>query len=186
MIFMSIKKKEQKIKQETELKLTKVNKIIIFIIAIIILIMLFSSFYYYMVYNNNVNKLSFTHFKNNFNSANTIAISVNYNSLEFSYEMGCASSLIYNIVSITHRNPNTINFFVLNNTKCVYIKNGLGHLIKNYTNSTATNCLNQMKRQPTIFINYSPINKTIIKSNKIYVSGNINFLKECGIASQIK
>ncbi len=188
MIFMSIQTKKKNINSEHKSKVNenKNHKLIILIIGIILIIILSSSVYFYKFYNASSSSTSFTNFKNNFYSANQISISVNYNSTAFPYEISCATSLIYNIITTTHRNPDTINFFVLNNTACTYLKNGLGHLIKNYSYSNITTCLNIIKTQPTIFINYSQVNKTIIKSNAIYVLGNQNFLKECGIADQIK
>ena len=191
--FMAAPKKQAKKEQKTKniekpAQNTNKRKYLILIIGIIILIALATPVYFYFFYLSNKTNtpVNFNIFKNNFDLAKNISIAVSYNSTEFSYEMGCADSLIYNIVSSKIKNASDINFFVLTSTNCTYLKNGLGGLITNYTNSSASKCINLTNSNPTIFINYSAANKTIIKSKSIYISGDQNFLKQCGIAEQIK
>ncbi len=161
------------------------KKYLIVISALIILIILFSAFYF-NYYNTSKQTSNFVTFRSNFDTANNVSIMVNYNSSSFPYQIGCATNLIYNIVSSRIKSSSNILFFVVNSTNCTYIKNGLGQVIKNYTYASPASCLNITKKQPTIFINYSAINKTIIKPNAIYISGDGNFLKQCGIASIMK
>ncbi|EQD67411.1 hypothetical protein B2A_00768, partial [mine drainage metagenome] len=68
---------------------------------------------------------------------------------------------------------------------CIYRQGALGTLISNYTNTTRAACLGYGKSMPSIFINYSTANSTVIKPTQLYFTGDAKFLDECGIAYQI-
>ncbi len=138
---------------------------------------------------NQQTNVSFSTFQSNFASAANVAIIVTaYNGTALSATVGCATNLIEQLVSThstAHKNSTSINFYILNRTQCVY-SSGLGqHSGTNYTHSTPQQCIGMTNSIPRVFINYSAINKTVITPTSLYVSGNINYLVECGVASEI-
>ena len=131
---------------------------------------------------------SFGTFEANFNSANRVAIfATAYNGSQLSSTVGCATAVIVQIVSSQahHRDPGTIDYYVVNQTSCVYSGKGLGQPTSNYTTTSLQNCLNVTRTEPTIFINYTQINTTIIRPDYLYTSGNAAYLAQCGIANQL-
>ncbi len=131
---------------------------------------------------------NFNVFKGNFDSASNVSIIVgDFNSSAYSQEISCAVNLVEIVVGSQqyHKNASAIGFYVMNQTSCTYEKNGIGGLIGNYTNTTASDCLNRATRYPTVYINYSATNITRISPNFLYLSGNQNFLTQCGITSEI-
>ena len=129
----------------------------------------------------------FNAFKSNFNSAGRVAIyTTGYNGIALSSTIGCATAVIESVVGSRayHRNASTIDLFVINQTECVF-ENGIGGAVGNYTFNSIGNCLNVSKAEPSIFINYSPVNSTVIKPRALYVSGNEQFLGMCGVAAEI-
>jgi len=136
-----------------------------------------------IIYSTYFLQPSFSVFQSNFNSAKQVGIYVqDYNSLIYTSTENCANKLIYNI-SKAGRNVSTINFFVLTNDSCIYSP-GFSLPISP-KNASIQECLNFSARNPSIFINYSPTNTTIIKPSKLYFIGNAEFLGECGIAYEI-
>ena len=130
---------------------------------------------------------SFDTFKSNFNSAKRVDIVVAaYNGTILSSTVGCATAVIEQIVGskTNHRNSTTIDLNIVNQTSCIR-KEGLGLNTSNYTIVALQDCLNMTKTEPTIYINYSLANTTVIKPNYLYVSGDQLFLRECGISSEI-
>jgi hypothetical protein len=130
---------------------------------------------------------SFNVFSKNFDSAQKVNIFVyDPNSTVYQGTFGCASSVIIQIIAnkTSHRNSSTIDFNVVNQTSCIR-SNGLGGATSNYITTSLQNCLNTTATEPTLYINYSAHNTTIIRPEYLYVSGNLLFLKECGVASEI-
>ena len=128
---------------------------------------------------------SFSVFKNNFYSAPRVAIyATAYNGTVMSSTIGCATAIIENIVANAqaHRNSSTIDFFIVNQTLCTYVR-GLG--MSNGTETSLGSCTNMSASEPTIYINYSLTNTTNVKPNYLYTSGNRLFLSECGIATEL-
>lgn len=158
-------------------------------IAIIGLIIIIFAIAYGLTYEYSQNTSgSFLTFKNNFNSAPRVAIFVTaYNGTALTSTVGCATSLVEQLVEspTNHRNSTSIDFLVLNQSSCVYTANGLGNIISNYTYTSVQNCINISKSEPSIFINYSSSNSSIIKPEAVYVSGDAKFLGECGVASEL-
>ncbi|MGC8537829.1 MAG: hypothetical protein ACP5MZ_02490 [Candidatus Micrarchaeia archaeon] len=155
------------------------------IAIIIIFVAVFSSLFYGLV---SYKPTSFSTFANNFNKANSVAIYVNYtNGTTFAPELSCSNALIEELTSSVkdHKNASQINFYVLYNNSCIYRQGALGTLISNYTNATRSECISYGANKPSIFINYSSVNRTVITPSKLYFSGDANFLDECGIAYQI-
>jgi hypothetical protein len=123
---------------------------------------------------------SFATFKANFNAAKQIGIYVqDYNGITFAATESCSTQLIQ-VLSIAGRSANSINFFVLANESCTF-SSGLSAPI-NYQNASTQNCLNFSASNPSIFINYSSTNATVVKPNTLYFMGDPKFLEECGIA----
>ena len=156
------------------------------IIAIVIIFAaVFSSLFYGLI---SYKPTSFSAFASNFNKASSVAIYVNYsNGTTFAPELSCSNALIEELTSSVkdHKNASQIDFYVLYNDSCIYRQGALGTLISNYTNATRAECIGYGAGKPSVFINYSSVNRTIITPSKLYFSGDANFLDECGIAYQI-
>ncbi len=130
---------------------------------------------------------SFGTFKGNFDSAPRVAIyATGYNGTALSATIGCATAVIESVVGspTSHRNASTIDLFVLNQTSCAY-ENGIGGTITNYTFNSISNCVRTSSSEPSIFINYSSVNVTIVKPTSLHIYGNSEFLALCGVASEI-
>jgi hypothetical protein len=130
---------------------------------------------------------SISTFLSNFYSAPRVAIyTTAYNGTQISSTIGCASALIESVVGSPshHRNASTIDFFAINGTSCTY-ELGIGGIIKNYTYNSISNCINMSRSEPSIFINYSESNSTIVKPESLYIYGNQKFLAMCGITTEI-
>jgi hypothetical protein len=117
-----------------------------------------------------------------------VAIYVTYqNGTEFSYSSECAYQLIERLIDnqARHRNASTIDFMIVaNSTSCLSPNGALG--TANGTKITPlSSCLALSNSEPSIFINYSSTNSTVIKSGKLYTSGDDLFLSECGVASEL-
>ena len=127
-------------------------------------------------------------FESSFYSAPRIAIYATYqNGTAFSYEIGCTSRLIQQLESqgIHHRSNSTMDFMVIaNSTSCLLTVN-LGSPDYSIKNLTTAQCLAISANEPSIFINYSEVNSTVIKGTSLYTSGDDMFLNECGIASEL-
>jgi hypothetical protein len=129
---------------------------------------------------------SFASFRSAFNSASQVAIFAMYNGTDLgmggSSSVSCATAVIEEL----HRKPGTINFFVVNQTSCTFATTGLG---SNATNATTTTgigrCVNMSEGMPTLYINYSRVNETVVGRSTLYISGNLLFLRECGIAVEL-
>lgn len=131
---------------------------------------------------------NFSTFQKNFDSAPRVGIIVTeYNETALAATVGCATALIEQIVGNqqSHRNASTIDFYVLNATTCTYSASGIGGEISNYSYTSKANCIATGESEPSIFINYSNTNSTLIYPTTLYVSGDARFLGQCGIASEI-
>jgi hypothetical protein len=129
---------------------------------------------------------SFLMFQKNYDSASRVDIFVtSYNGTILSSTIGCATAVIEQLVANKqeHRNASTIDLNIINRTSCIRSK-GLGTATANYTVTSLQNCLNTSSAEPSIYINYSTTNQTIIKPDYLYISGDAVFLQECGLASE--
>ncbi len=159
------------------------------IMAIIIIIVFASALLaaMYMLSNHSSRTTTFASFQRSFYAAPRVSIYVNdMNESTYQYTLGCATALIEAIVANKqdHRNSSTINFYIVNGTKCIAPNGALGK--SNGTiNTSSSICLSKIDQQPSIFINYSKTNSTIISGTTFYTSGDLKFLRECGIASEL-
>lgn len=129
----------------------------------------------------------FSAFQHSFLSSKNVGIYVyDLNSTGYVGAVGCATALIETIVSSPqyHRDPSTINFFVVNQSACTYSP-GLGSATSSTSVINLTQCMGYVSREPSIFINYSATNSTVVRGGELYVTGNLKFLSECGISSEI-
>lgn len=127
-------------------------------------------------------------FLGNFASSPRAGILVTYyNGSTFGASVTCATGLIEQLISspATHRNTTTLDFFIVNQTSCVYSPSGLGSAGKNYTYTTPSNCIASASGEPTIYINYNSTNATVATPAALYVHGTMGYLERCGIASEI-
>jgi hypothetical protein len=155
---------------------------IILVLMIIAIAVVANSFFAAKPPNTN-----FSAFKKNFDAAPRINIFVyDPNGTVYQSTFGCASSVIIQIIAnkTEHRNSSTIDFNVVNQTTCIR-SNGLGGAGTNYTTTSVQSCLATTSTEPTLYINYSTHNTTIIRPDYLYVSGDALFLRECGVASEI-
>ncbi|MEM3227772.1 MAG: hypothetical protein QXR58_02920 [Candidatus Micrarchaeaceae archaeon] len=169
----------------SESKITGISSIAL-AIAIVAVIAIIAVIAYTKLSSTNAAQI--TAFKNSFISAPKVNIYVTaQNSSAFASTIGCATTLIEKIIETpqTHRNPNTIGFYVMNGTSCIYSANGLGSAIKNYTYASAQTCLNFSKGTPSIFLNYSTTNSTTAMHDALYVRGDFQFMEQCGIAYEL-
>ncbi len=131
---------------------------------------------------------SFSTFQGNFNSAPRVAILVTANNgTQLAATVGCATALIQQIVAsrTSHRNASTIDYYVMNATSCVFSPTGIGGSLQNYSYTTPKACVNVTTREPSIFINYTTTNETIINARSLVVEGDYRFLSQCAVASEI-
>jgi hypothetical protein len=129
---------------------------------------------------------TFQGFRHSFDAASNVSIFVqDYNSTFFISAEGCATGLIERIASnqTYHKSPAAINFFVINDTSCVYNK-GLGKEGDNYTYTTLQNCLNFTATMPSVLFEYGT-NSTAIKGKALYITGDSQYLTQCGISSEL-
>lgn len=157
-----------------------------YIVGIIIIVAIIGVAIYanYYIIGNQSNK--FYIFQSNFNSAPRVAIFVTaYNGTVLSGTIGCATAIIEQVVAskTNHRDPSTIDLNIINQTSCIS-STGLNGKT-NYTTTSVQNCLNISRTEPTIYINYSQANTTIISPDYLYISGTSTYLQMCGVASEI-
>lgn len=156
----------------------------IIIIVVIVGIAIFASAL--LANNHGGSNSSFLIFQKNYDSAPRVDIFVTaYNGTILSSTIGCATAVIEQLVAnkSEHRNSSTIDLNIINQTSCIRSP-GLGKGAPNYTVTSLQNCLNTSSTEPSIYINYSRSNQTIIKPEYLYVSGDAVFLQECGLASE--
>ena len=125
---------------------------------------------------------SFSTFKSNFNSAQRIAVVTQYtNATQYNMISQCSTDIISAETVSDKRNASTIDFYVLNSTSCTYAPNGLGHVLNPVT-TNASSCENEIKLEPSISLNYSSYNHTIITPYHMYVYGNTQYFSSCPVA----
>ncbi|MGC9099173.1 MAG: hypothetical protein ACP5HW_01330 [Candidatus Micrarchaeia archaeon] len=173
-------KKESEINERSKQKEEKAsNKMEYVVVAAIIIIILAIA---YVTFSN----LLITHFSTflgNFHSAPRVAVAVFYNNeSQYISEYSCFTKLIESIAYT--RNATTIDFFILNSTNCTYSSTGLGKPVQIITVS-AKKCLSVARSEPSIFLNYSISNKTIVTPYHLYIYGNGAYMASCPVASEL-
>jgi len=122
----------------------------------------------------------FSTFKQNFDAAQRVAVVLTYgNQSQFVAESQCATQVIQLLAH--SRNATTIDFYILNQTMCTYPKGGLGHEVT-ILNDTPGNCLAMVGPEPTIFLNHSATNYSVVTAYRLYTYGNPAFMLGCPIA----
>lgn len=125
----------------------------------------------------------FSTFKSNFDSAKNVAIVVTYfNTSQYISQSQCFSTAIQVVAG--RRNASSIGFYILNQTNCTYSPTGLGHGI-NVSTTTKAYCLNLARSVPTVYLNYSASNGTLVKAYDLYVYGNSAYWAGCPIAVEL-
>jgi hypothetical protein len=125
--------------------------------------------------------ITFSEFLNEFYASPRIAIYVNGNS---TWE--CGEDILQLLPrNIRHpRNSSTVDYYILNSTTCTKV-DGLGYPGATTSNFSRASCMANITKEPSIFINYSSVNATIIRHNYLYFGGDAAYLNECGIAYEI-
>ena len=122
----------------------------------------------------------FSTFKSNFASATRVAVIASYKDPAGSgATLQCAAQSVQ--VAAHSRNATTIDFYVINQTKCIYSVGGLGHTFTPATN-TISNCMNMTKSETSLYLNSSAVNSTVITPYKLYIYGNVQYMGKCPIA----
>ncbi len=132
---------------------------------------------------------SISTFENNFDAAPRVALLVTaYNGLALAATVGCATNLIEQLAAThgsAHRDTSTIDFYVINQSACVYSPYGLGSSYINYSKASPSQCLSMSANEPRIFINFSSANQTMITPTALYVMGDVDYLTQCGVAAEL-
>ena len=123
----------------------------------------------------------FSTFKSTFQSASRVGIVATFsNQSQYENESPCFTSLIQ-VVART-RKASTIDFFIVNqaNATCTYSSTGLGGAISLNTSNSA-HCIGIAKSEPTLFLNYSASNSTMITASSMFIYGNSRHMASCPI-----
>ena len=124
--------------------------------------------------------VSFSSFKQNFESAQRVAVVVHYhNSSTYGLENTCTTYLVEVLAS--HRNPSTIDFFTIDNNTCTYIPGGIGHP-GNVSTTDAATCLKTASSEPSISLSYGSYNRTETTPYGITIYGDSAYMRACPIA----
>lgn len=130
--------------------------------------------------SGSLSNVSFSSFKQNFNSAQRVAFVVYYNNAStYGLETICATDTVE--VLSSKRSPSTIDFFTLQSNNCTYIPNGLGH-IGNVLTTNSSSCLSTAASEPSIYLNYSNTNSTVITPYHLKIYGNSGYMRSCPLA----
>lgn len=149
--------------------------------AAVIAIMAIAAIFY--LSSSGLSGVTFSSFKQNFNSAPRVAIVVNYyNQSIYAYQTICSTDLVEILAS--HRNPSTIDFFTIQNNTCTYIPNGIGRPANVLTNSSSF-CLAKASSEPSITLDYGSANSTQITPEHLTIYGDSTYFRGCPIAVEI-
>jgi hypothetical protein len=177
------KKKVSSSKQQSN----AISNIYIALAALAIVVVAFAIFLYIRQVNQTALNSSMSSFKTNFFAAKHVGIYVAYpNSTLFAGSEACATKIIEVIAEnkTNHMAPSNISFYVLNSTACTYV-NSLVNTSGKAVNASASFCVNQSKTNPSIFINYSATNGTIVTPTKLVFQGDFTYLYQCPIAYEL-
>jgi hypothetical protein len=131
---------------------------------------------------SNYTYVNFNTFKANFDSATRVAIAITYqNTSNLPLLIPCTDMLVQVIAH--SRNASTIDFFILNKTSCAYSPTGLGHAI-NISTKSASSCLSVADSEPSVFLNASQSNSTVILPYHFYQNADPSYLSKCAIAAE--
>ncbi len=166
--------KEEKQEKNNTSKIFQYLAVVLIILVIVYLI--------YFVFANVVST-KFSTFSSNFNAAPRIAIAVTFSNMtQYVEEESCFTKMI-NTIAHT-RNASTIDFFLLNQTNCTYSSTGLGKPVSIAVVS-ASRCISVAKSEPSLFLNYSSQNSTVITPYHLYISGNGAYMASCPIDAEL-
>ncbi len=122
----------------------------------------------------------FSTFKSTFLGAQRVSVVASYSDQsQAGSVLQCATQVVQ--VAAHSRNATTIDFYVLNGTRCTYPVGGLGHTVSLATN-TIQNCINMTVGEPSIFLNYSVNNQTEITPYRLSIYGNAQYMAQCPVA----
>ena len=145
-------------------------------IAIAALLIIIVAVIAFVVLSNSLLTVPFSTFKSNFNAAQHVAVIGTYgNQTQYAYVAQCSIQLIQTIV-----HSRNVSFFLINQTLCTYQKGSLGNI--SIESDTPSDCLVNASSYPTVFLNYSETNSTVITLDKIYVYGDKAYMSQCPIA----
>jgi hypothetical protein len=150
-------------------------------LALVAMAAVLAAFYYLAL--PSMSNVPFTTFKSNFDAGKRVAVFVTYgNQSQFAAESSCYTEIIHNVA--LSRNASTIDFFILNSTTCTFSSTGLGKAV-NISTVAPAQCLARAASEPSIFLNYSSQNGTVVKAYDLYEYGNAAYMAACPIAVDI-
>jgi uncharacterized integral membrane protein len=158
------------------------SNLVTYLIIVVVIALILCLFYFVAT---NYISTPFSTFKSNFISAPRVAVVVGYSSdAQRVNETPCFTNMIQYIA--TTRNASTIDFFIINqsNETCIYSPTGLGHQISIATKS-ANSCLSVARSEPSVFLNYSGTNYTMITLSHLYIYADSGYLASCPIATEL-
>ena len=170
-------KKEQKSEEKTR---PSYNTYIIPIITIIAIVIVAAAVL--LLLPKVFSGVSFSSFKQNFESASRVAIvSYYHNASTYAAETVCTTDLI-EIIS-AHRPASSIDFYTIDNSSCTYLPSGLGKP-GNVNTTSASSCLSKAASEPSVSLNYSATNQTSIQAYHLAIYGNVKYMDSCPIAAE--
>lgn len=150
------------------------------VLAVAAIAVVLAAFYYLVLPSSSV---PFTTFKSNFDAGKRVAFFVTYgNQSQFAAESTCYTEIIHDVA--LSRNATTIDFFILNSTTCTFSTTGLGKAV-NISTASPAQCIARVASEPSIFLNYSATNRTVVKAYDLYQYGNAAYMSSCPIAVDI-
>lgn len=164
-----VEKKQEK--EEKRQPIALYLGVIIVVVVIIAALLLFTP--------SSLSNVSFSSFKQNFNVAPRVALVSYYNASGYAEETTCTTALVEILAS--HRNPATIDFFTIQNNTCTFIPNGIGHP-GNLTTTNSSACLSTAASEPSISLNYSSFNRTVVTPDHLNIFGDSSYMQACPIA----
>ena len=128
-----------------------------------------------------ISGVPFSTFKSNLNAAQKISLIITYgNNSQYSSEAACFPQILE--ILGRSRSPSTIGLYILNKTTCTYSKTGLGGSVQPVT-ANSSYCIGAAKGTPTIYLNYSNTNYTLIMPYGMYIYGNSGYMSKCPVAA---
>ncbi|VVB76783.1 Uncharacterised protein [uncultured archaeon] len=139
--------------------------------------------FYFVVLPSSLLTVPFTTFKDNYVSAPRVAILANtyFNGNDSAASLQCFARVAQ--VTAFTRNRTTMDLFVLNRTNCTFSPAGAASL--NLTIRPISYCLEKAQSEPSIFLNYSSSNYTVVRAYGLHVYGNAAYMQSCPLAVDI-
>lgn len=156
------------------------SRTLMYVAAAIIILAVAAAYTVLVLLPSGSSPATFSTFKANLNAASRVAILSTYaDPTQLNIESQCFTDIVQ--ILSTQRSPTTIDFYEVNATSCTYSPNGLGHEVTP-ANTTPAVCLKDAAAEPSIYLNYSTSNSSIITADHMYVYGDAQYFEQCPVA----